>query len=80
MVFVLSGPLLTSWLFSNTFDKVWHAGLLHKLKAYSAVGPIIRILASFLPERSLEVVIDGQTAPLYITNAGVPLICKQLHD
>ena len=24
---------------SNAFDKVWHAGLLHKLKAYGVVGP-----------------------------------------
>ena len=35
---------------SKTFDKVWHAGLLHKLKAYGVVGPILNILKSFLQE------------------------------
>ena len=49
-----------------------HAGLLHKLKAYGVVGPILRKLESFLQERSLKVVLDGQTSPLYIANAGVP--------
>ena len=57
---------------SKAIDKVWHAGLLHKLKAYGVVGPILRILESFLQERSLKVVLAGQTSPLYITNAGVP--------
>ena len=47
--------------------KIWHAGLLYKLKAYDVVGPIIHIL-----ERSLNVVLYGQTLLLYITNAGVP--------
>ena len=53
---------------SKAFDKVWHAGLLHKLKAYGVVGPILNILESFLQERSLKVVLDGQFSPLYITN------------
>ena len=57
---------------SNTFDKIRHAGLLHRLKAYGVVGPILSIMGSFLQERSLKVVLDGQFLPLYITNAGVP--------
>ena len=47
------------------FDKVWHAGLLHKLKAYGVVGPILSVLESFLQERSLKVVLDGQSSTLY---------------
>ena len=54
------------------FDKVWHAGLLHKLKAYGIVGLIISILESCFQERSLRVVLDDQSSPLYITNEGVP--------
>ena len=57
---------------SKAFDKVWHARFLHKLKAYGVVGPILCILDSFLQERSLKVVLDGQTTSLYISNAGVP--------
>ena len=40
---------------SNAFNKVWHAGV---------VGPIPSILESFLQQRSLKVVIDGQSSPL----------------
>ena len=56
----------------KSFDKVWHAGLLHKLNAYVVAGIILSIMESFLQERSLKVVLDGQSSPLYITNAGVP--------
>ena len=56
----------------KAFDKVWHAGLLHKLKAYGVAGSILSILESFLKERSLKVVLDGQSSPLYNINAGVP--------
>ena len=52
--------------------KVWHVGFLHKLNAYGVVGPILSILESFLWEPSLKVVLDGQSSPLCIANAGVP--------
>ena len=45
--------------------------MLHKLKSYGVVGPILSILESFLQERSLKVVLDGQSSPFYIINAGV---------
>ena len=47
---------------SKAFNKVWHAGLLHKLKAYGVVGTILSILESFSQERSLKVV--GQSSPM----------------
>ena len=59
-------------IISKAFDKVWHAGLLHKLKAYGVAGSILSILESFLKDRSLKVVLDGQSSPLYNINAGVP--------
>ena len=49
---------------SKAFDKVWHAGLLHKLKGYGVVGRILRIFESFLQERSLKVVLEGHSSPL----------------
>ena len=52
-------------------DKVWHARLLHKLKAYGVVGHILSILDSFLQGRSLKVDLYGQSSPR-ITNARVP--------
>ena len=57
---------------SKAFDKVWHAGLLHKLKAYGVSGPVFDILKSFLSSRRLRVVLDGQSSDFFDVNAGVP--------
>lgn len=46
--------------------------MLHKLKAYGVVDSILSILQFFVNERSLKVVLDGQSSPLYNINAGVP--------
>ena len=36
---------------SKTFDRVWHAGLLHKLKSYGISGQIFGLISSFLSNR-----------------------------
>ena len=54
---------------SKAFDMVWHAGLLHKLKAYGVVGLILCILESILQERSFNVVLDVQSSPEHRTSA-----------
>ena len=36
---------------SKAFDKVWHAGLLHKLKSYGISGQIFSLISSFLSNR-----------------------------
>ena len=33
---------------SKAFDRVWHAGLLHKLKSYGVSGQIFGLIYSFL--------------------------------
>ena len=33
---------------SKAFDKVWHAGLLHKLKSYGISGQMFVLISSFL--------------------------------
>ena len=44
---------------SKAFDRVWHAGLLHKLKSYGISGQIFGLISSFLSNRRLQVVLDG---------------------
>ena len=44
---------------SKAFDKVWHAGLLHKLKSYGISGQIFSLMSSFLSNRHLRVVLNG---------------------
>ena len=57
---------------SKAFDRVWHAGLLHKLKSYGISGQIFGLISSFLSNRQLWVVLDGKSSQEYPVNAGVP--------
>ena len=57
---------------SKAFDRVWHAGLLHKLKCYGISGQIFGLISSFLSNRRLRVVLDGKSSQEYPVNAGVP--------
>ena len=57
---------------SKAFDRVWHAGLLHKLKSYGISGQIFGLISSFLSNRRLRVVLDGKSLQEYPVNAGVP--------
>ena len=38
---------------SRAFDRVWHAGLFHKLKSYGISGQIFGLISSFLSNRRL---------------------------
>ena len=57
---------------SKAFDRVWHAGLLHKLKSYGISGQIFGLISSFLSNRQLQVVLDWKSSQEYPVNAGVP--------
>ena len=57
---------------SKAFDRVWHAGLLHKLKSYGISGQIFGLISSFLSNRWLWVVLDGKSSLEYPGIAGVP--------
>ena len=57
---------------SKSCDRVWHAGLLHKLKSYGISGQIFALISSFLSNRWLQVVLDGKSSQEYPVNAGVP--------
>ena len=57
---------------SKAFDRVWHAGLLHKLKSYGISGQIFGLISSFLSNRWFRMVLDGKSSLKYPVNAGVP--------
>ena len=40
---------------SNAFDKVWHKGLLHKLKENGISGPLLNMLEDFLSSRKVGI-------------------------
>ena len=56
----------------KSFDRVWHAVLLHKLKYYGISGQIFFFFSSFFSNRRLRVVLDGKSLQEYPVNAGVP--------
>ena len=58
---------------SKAFDRVWHAGLLHKLKSSGVLGQTFGLISSFLSNRwRLRLVLDGKSPQEYPVNAGVP--------
>ena len=44
---------------SKAFDRVWYAGLLHKLKSYGNSSQVFGLSSFFLSNRQLRVVLDG---------------------
>ena len=56
---------------SKAFDRVWYAGLLHRLKSYGIPGQTFGLISSFLSNRQLQVVLDGKSSQEYPVNAGV---------
>ena len=56
----------------KVFDRVWHRGLLQKLKANGVDGKFLNWIANYLSDRKIRVVLNGQKAAWTTTNAGVP--------
>lgn len=57
---------------AGAFDKVWHNGLLEKLRAKGIQGGLLRLLGNYLQDRSLKVVVNGQTSESLPVEASVP--------
>ena len=57
---------------SKAFDKVWHEGILFKLKIYGVDGEVLALLANYLYERYQRVVLNRQTSSWELVKSGVP--------
>ena len=57
---------------SKAFDRVWHAGLLHKLQAAGVLGNLLRWFNSYLTNRKQCVVLPGVQSKWNYVRAGVP--------
>ena len=58
--------------FSKAFDTVPHDKLLHKLDAYGIKGSLHKWLSSFLQERHMNVVVEGEHSESAPVESGVP--------
>ena len=57
---------------SKAFDRVWHEGLLYKLKNLGIEGKFLFLIESFLSDRYQRVTLNGQTSDWAPVEAGVP--------
>ena len=57
---------------SKAFDRVWHAGLVHKLQAAGISGNFLHWLINYLSNRKQRVVLHGVQSKWNFIYAGVP--------
>ena len=57
---------------SKASDKVWHEGLIFKLKQNGISGELLKILSDFLSNRKQIVVLNGQNSSWTNVHARVP--------
>ena len=57
---------------SKAFDRVWHTGLLQKLRSCRTFCQIFGLISPFLSNRQLRVVLEGTPSQKYPFNPGAP--------
>ena len=57
---------------SKAFDKVWHDGLIYKLKSLGISGNLLKLIQNYLDNRFQKVLLDGQASEWKPAKAGVP--------
>ena len=57
---------------SKAFDRVWHKGLIFKLKQLGIDGELLEWIANYLNNRQQRMVIKSCMSDYKSTNAGVP--------
>ena len=57
---------------SKAFDRVWHKGLLFKLKSAGVSGSLVPWFSDYLTDRKQRVVLPGVSASWTSVKAGVP--------
>ena len=57
---------------SKAFDRVWHTGLLYKLRAAGVTGNVLQWFKNYLSDRKQRVVLPGISSAWNFIKAGVP--------
>ena len=57
---------------SKAFDKVWHDGIIFKLKSYGVEDELLSLLENYLENREQIFVLNGQTSEWRKIMSGVP--------
>ena len=56
---------------SKAFDKVWHEGLIFKLKTYGVEGNLLKLLENYLTDHQQRVVLNSRTSSWQNGHTGV---------
>ena len=56
---------------SKAFDRVWHKGLIFKLKQLGIDGDLLEWISNYLDNRQQQVVLKSSMSSFKSTNAGV---------
>ena len=73
--FDLNPPFETRGVFldiSKAFDRVWHDGVIFKLKSNGVAGNVLKLIENFLDNRYQRVILNGQCSSWTRIKAGVP--------
>ena len=57
---------------SKAFDKVWHEGILFKLKTYGVNGEVLTLLTNYWREPYQRELLNGQNFSWELVKSGVP--------
>ena len=57
---------------SKAFDRVWHRGLLFKLRQHGIAGPLLKWISDYLSDRTQQVTVKSCVSSTMSVNAGVP--------
>ena len=56
---------------SKAFDRVWHKGLIYKLRTIGIQGTLLKWFTSYLTNRQQRVVINGKSSSFSLLKSGV---------
>lgn len=57
---------------AGAFDRVWHQGIITKLRSLGVCGDLLQLLQDYLYGRTMQVVVNGHTSSEFPVNASVP--------
>ena len=58
--------------FCQSFEKIWHAGLLYKLETAGVTGEVLNWFKNYLSDRRQRVILPGVSSEWLYIRAGVP--------
>ena len=74
LVYLSNSPLVRAVFLdiSKAFDKVWHDGLIFKLKQNGVSGSLLMFFQNYLKNRKQRVVLNGSYSSYSTVESGVP--------